>query len=108
MQFCRISLEEELFAPVKYEKLASIIRNLFAKSLEDDKLKELVKKCNKPKKYQNIFAAKCNSETWRGNLNSGNRKNYTFFQKESVHTLKAAYSVTGACDKVLVKMGKLE
>ena len=58
----------QLGSPLKNTKLATIVNNLYSETMEDEKLKNLLKKYNKPKNCPYVFAPKCNPEIWNKNL----------------------------------------
>ena len=58
----------QLGSPLKNTKLANIVNNLYSETMEDEKLKNLLKKYNKPKNCPYVFAPKCNPGIWNKNL----------------------------------------
>ena len=95
-------VKEEVGSPLKNSKLAGIINNLFIEKLDEEKLEKLVKTYNKPENCPNMITPKCNEEIWRGDiLNTSRRSNDIVLQKIQMHTVKAAYAMTDACDKVM-------
>ena len=58
----------QLGSPLKNTKLANIVNNLYSETIEDEKLKNLLKKYNKPKNCPYVFAPKCNPGIWNKNL----------------------------------------
>ena len=58
----------QLGSPLKNTKLANIVNNLYSETMEDEKLKNLLKTYNKPKNCPYVFAPKCNPGIWNKTL----------------------------------------
>ena len=58
----------QLGSPLKNTKLANIVNNLYSETMEDEKLKNLLKKYNKPKNCPYVFAPECNPGIWNKTL----------------------------------------
>ena len=69
--------------------------------MADEKLKNLLKKYNKPKNCQYLFAPKCNPDIWNKNLTTVHKGHDTGLQKIQMHPVKAAYVITEAQDRVM-------
>ena len=52
----------QLGSPLKNTKLATIVNNLYSKTMENEKLKNLLKKYSKFKNCPHVFAPKCDPE----------------------------------------------
>ena len=52
----------QLGSPLKNTKLATIVNNLYSKTKENEKLKNLLKKYSKSKNFPHVFAPKCDPE----------------------------------------------
>ena len=68
----------------------------------------MLKKYNVPENCPSIIVPKCNAEIWNNNLTSPYRINEIRFQNIKNLSVKAAYAMTEACDKILNKMGKIK
>ena len=86
----------QLGSPLKYTKLATIVNNLYSQTMADEKLENLLKKYNKPKNCQYVFAPKCNPDIWNKNLTTVHKGHDTGLQKIQMHPVKAAYVITEA------------
>ena len=69
--------------------------------MENEKLKNLLKKYNKPKNCPYVFAPKCNPEIWNKNLTTVHKGHDIELHKIQMHFVKAAYAITEACDRVM-------
>ena len=78
----------QLGSPLKNTKLATIVNNLYSETMADEKLKNLLKKYNKPKNCPYVFAPKCNPEIWNKNLTNVHKGHYTGLQKFGCTLLK--------------------
>ena len=63
-------------------------------------LRHCIKKYNVPENYHNIIFPKCNAEIWKDNQTSLYRINEMRLQNIQNLSVKAAYEVTEACDKI--------
>ena len=69
--------------------------------MEDEKLKNLLKKYNKPENCPCVFVTKCNPEIWNTNLTTVHKGHDVGLQKIQMHSVKAAYAITEAFDRVM-------
>ena len=70
--------------------------------MEDEKLKNLVKKYNKFKNCPYVFPPKCNPEIWNKNLITVHKGHaITELQKIQMYSVKAAYAITEACNRLM-------
>ena len=69
--------------------------------MENEKSKNLLKKYNKPENCPYVFAPKCNPEIWNKNLTTVHKGHDIGLQKIQMHSVKAAYAITEACDRVM-------
>ena len=87
--------------PFGNRKLASIANNLFLVNMEEEQLKDLNKKYNRPENCPNMASPKCSSEIWKSNLTSAYRMNEIELQRiEDLH-VNTTYAVTVASDKIM-------
>ena len=61
------TIKEEITKPVS-DKMLSIIKSLFPKSVEEEKLKQLTKKHYRIEDCAIVPAPRVNSEKWNGNI----------------------------------------
>ena len=71
--------------------------------MEDQKLKKLIKTCERAKKKcRNLLTTKFNEEIGRGDLIDANRgSNDKVLQKLYKHIVMASCTITDACDKIM-------
>ena len=67
--------------------------------MPDEKLKNLVKKYNKPENCPYVFAPKFYSEIWNKNFTTDHKGHDIGLQKNQRHSVKAAHAITDACDR---------
>ena len=91
----------QLGSPLKNTKLATIVNYLYSETIEDEKLKKLLKKYNKPENCPYVFATRCNPEIWNKNLTTVHKGHDIELHKIQMHFVKAAYAITEACDRVM-------
>ena len=103
-----LSVKDAVGKPLNSSRLASIANIMFIVNMDEEKFKALHKKYNVPENCPNIIVPKCNGEIWKNNLTSPYRINEIRLQNIQNLTVKAAYAVTEACDKILNKMGKMK
>ena len=90
----------QLGSPLKNKKLATIVNNLYSETMEDKKLKNLLKKYNKPENCPYVFAPNCNPEIWNKNLTTVLKGHDIGLQKIQMHSVKAAYAITENWKKI--------
>ena len=103
-----LSVKEAIGKPLNTSKLASIANKMFIISMDGKKFKALLKKYNVPENCPNIIDPRRYAEIWKNNLTSPHRINEIRLQNIENLSVKAAYAVTEACDKILNKMGKMK
>ena len=79
--------------------MATVVNNLYSETMEDEKLKNLLKKYNKPKNCPHVFAPKWNPEIWNKNLTTVHKGHNSGLQKIQMDSVKAAYVITEVCDR---------
>ena len=94
--------------PLSSSRLVSIANKMFIVNMDEETFKALHKKYNLPENCPNIIVPKCNPEIWRNNLTSPHVIKEIRLQNIPNLTVKAAYAVIEACDKILNKMSKMK
>ena len=100
-----LSLTEDKGADIN-PKLAKITNNLFSEKLQDDKVKEKLKKHLIPSNCNNLAVAKCNPEIW-GTLTHARKLQDVAMQKNLNVVSKAAAALANIGNELLLgKAGK--
>ena len=71
--------------------------------MEDEKLKNLLKKYNKPENCPHVFAPQCNPELWNKNLTNVHKGHDIGLQKIQMHAVKTARVIDSKLKSVLCK-----